>query len=468
MTIAVLHDRVPGRLRLHAPALYRNPSLKAWLEANLSENAEVDWARVNALTGNLVIAFAPTQSASAILKLVHAYLANSAGRQSEVAIRRGRTQRKSANPWPRRYRYQTRTEPATPDACWHTCTAQEVLNILDTSEQGLSAEVAGERLLRYGPNELAVTPPRSALQIVLEQLINPPVILLGVSMAISVATGGLLDALVIFAVLGINTAIGFITEASSEAIIRGLESMSPIYVEVLRSGQTRKIPVSEVVVGDILKLTPGTYIAADARLLACSNLTVDESALTGESLPVRKVADRCCLPLTPLAERHNMVYRGTVVTGGSGVAITVATGQHTEIGLIQHLVGETQTLKTPMQSQLERLGLHLALLSGGICAAVFLIGVTRGYGWLAMLKSAISLAVAAVPEGLPTVATTTLALGIRRMRTKKALVRQLNAVENLGAVQVICFDKTGTLTLNQMTVTRLQTPIGRSGWKAVS
>ncbi len=211
-------------------------------------------------------------------------------------------------------------------------------------------------------------------------------------------------------------------------------------------------------VGDILKLTPGTYVAADARLLACSNLTVDESALTGESLPVRKVADPCCLPLTPLAERHNMVYRGTVVTGGSGVAIAVATGQHTEIGLIQNLVGETQTLKTPMQRQLERLGLHLALLSGGICAAVFLIGVTRGYGWLAMLKSAISLAVAAVPEGLPTVATTTLALGIQRMRTRKSLVRQLNAVENLGAVQVICFDKTGTLTLNQMTVTRLQTP----------
>lgn len=295
----------------------------------------------------------------------------------------------------------------------------------------------------------------------LEQWLSPPVILLGVSAAVSVATGGFLDALIILAVVGINTAIGYITEASAEAIIQGLESITPVHAEVVRDGQTRNIPIGQVVVGDLLKLTPGTYIAADARLLSCSNLTIDESALTGESLPVMKTAEVCCPPLVPLAERHNMVYRGTVVTGGNGTAVVVATGSHTEIGLIQSLVGETQTLKTPMQLQLDRLGFQLALVSGGICAAVFVIGVARGYGWLPMLKSAISLAVAAVPEGLPTVATTTLALGIRRMGRRRALVRRLNAVENLGAVQVICFDKTGTLTLNRMAVTRLETPNGR-------
>ncbi len=459
-SIAVLHDRVPGRLRLHAPALYRNPSLKAWIQDRLSTSAGIDRIHINTVTGNLVIAFDPAQGTSSILQLLHTCLADPNKPPQAILTRSAGVEPKPAGLKSRfGRRHHTRSNPAIPPhARWHTLTPQEALAMQGVSPQGLSDEAARERLARYGSNELAEAQPRSPLQIVLEQWLSPPVILLGVSAAISVATGGFLDALVILAVMGINTAIGYVTEAAAEAIIQGLESMTPVHAEVVRGGQTRKIPISQVVVGDILKLTPGTYIAADARLLSCSNLTIDESALTGESLPVIKTAEVCCPSLAPLAERHNMVYRSTVATGGNGTAVVVATGRYTEIGLIQSLVGETQALKTPMQLQLDRLGFQLALVSSGICAAVFGIGIARGLGFLPMLKSAISLAVAAVPEGLPTVATTTLALGIRRMRARRALVRRLNAVENLGAVQVICFDKTGTLTLNRMAVTRLETP----------
>jgi Ca2+-transporting ATPase len=182
---------------------------------------------------------------------------------------------------------------------------------------------------------------------------------------------------------------------------------------------------------------------------------VDESALTGESMPARKHHEVIAEPQTPLGDRDNMVYMGTLVTGDSGRAVVVATADVTEIGTIQALVGTDQAPETPMQRQLGDMGTQLALLSGGICAAVFGVGVLRGYGWLEMLKASTSLAVAAVPEGLPAVATTTLALGIRHMRSHKVLVRQLDAVETLGAVQVFCLDKTGTLTLNRMSVVAL-------------
>ncbi|XSG86091.1 MAG: HAD-IC family P-type ATPase [Methylohalobius sp. ZOD2] len=457
--VQILHDRLPGRLRIHVLELYRCPALQSWLETKLNQIPEIHQARASALTGNLVVEFDPAQATDAILKTLQDLLAEPEAQRALDAILKPATPTQSTRFRPifGRHRRKDSRTATPPHARWHTMTAQETLQMLNASAQGLTDGVASERLAHYGPNVLAETKRRSSLEIVFEQLYTPPVILLGISAVISVATGGFLDAVVILTVVGINTTIGYVTESSAEAIIQGLGSMTPLHAEVIRAGNKRQIPVSEVVIGDILKLTPGTYIAADARLLSSTGLSVDESALTGESLPVKKNARKMSEPITPLAERRNQIFRGTVVTGGSGTAVVVAAGRYTEIGLIQALVGETETLQTPMQRQLERMGMQLALLSGGICVLMFMVGVLRGYGWITMLKSAISLAVAAVPEGLPTVATTTLALGIRRMRTRRALVCQLNAVENLGALQVICFDKTGTLTLNQMAVTRLQT-----------
>ncbi len=224
---------------------------------------------------------------------------------------------------------------------------------------------------------------------------------------------------------------------------------------MVRDGQRREIPATEVTLGDLVVLRPGSYVPADARLIQVSHLSVDESVLTGESLPVFK--DPQTLPEVnlPLADRLNLVYMGTLVTGGEGLAVVVATGNATEIGLIQTLVGETATPQTPLERQLEEIGDRLVLLCGGLCALVFLIGLGRGFSFLEMLREAICLAAAAVPEGLPAAATTTLALGIRDMRRHQVLIRRLNAVETLGSVQKICLDKTGTITQNRMTVVRL-------------
>jgi Ca2+-transporting ATPase len=228
-------------------------------------------------------------------------------------------------------------------------------------------------------------------------------------------------------------------------------------VPVIRDGQAMETPSSHLAPGDLLVLSPGVHVAADARLVQASGLMMDESALTGESRFVPKSA--AALPhAVPLAERHNMVYMGTAVAAGRGLAVISATGASTELGWVQTLVANAEPPKTPIQKQLDDLGNRLVMVSSAICALVFAIGLLRGRGVIEMLKAAISLAIAAVPEGLPTVATTSFARGLRIMRQKQMLIRKLQAIETLGAIQTICFDKTGTLTLNRMSVVAFETP----------
>ena len=319
----------------------------------------------------------------------------------------------------------------------------------------MSSAEADRRLLQFGPNSLPRQPQRSRFAILIEQFTTLPVALLAASAVISVATGGAIDAVVILGVVAANAIIGYATESEAVRTIEALNTPVQARARVVRDGREEEIAVDNVVVGDVQILEPGSYVAADARLVATRDLTADESPLTGESLPVRKGADLVCGVDTPLSERTNMVYRGTALTGGSGRAVVIATGSETEIGRIQTLIGTAEPPPTPMEVQLGQLSTQLAYLSGGVCGVLFAVGVLRGYGLLPMLKTAISLAVAAVPEGLPTIATTTLALGIRDMRRRNVLLRRFHAVETLGAVQVICFDKTGTLTLNCMSASAL-------------
>jgi Ca2+-transporting ATPase len=215
-----------------------------------------------------------------------------------------------------------------------------------------------------------------------------------------------------------------------------------------------------------LDLQVGQEVPADARIIQAQNLTIDESALTGESIPTHK-APLTLAPTTPLAEQNNLVFKGTLIITGQGRAVVVATGKFTEIGKIQALVGNTTAQTTPLQNQLDTVSGQLVLLCGVVCAAIFGVGVLRGYGLLHVLKTSISLAVAAVPEGLPAVATTTLALGIQTMRQRKILIRALNAVEALGAIQVICLDKTGTITHNQMAVQAIDLATGAVDLKSI-
>ncbi len=351
-------------------------------------------------------------------------------------------------------------EPPQPDTPWHGQTTDAILAAQKTDpHQGLSTQEASQRLEQYGANRLTAGSQRSDLAMVVEQFTTWPVGLLSTAALLSLATGSPIDAVVIMGVVGINAVIGYGTESQSERIIRSLQQDQKPTARVLRNGQAIWVDAAEIVPGDLLLLQSGQTIAADARLIDTDNLTVDESTLTGESLPVSKQSHPIA-PETPLAEQSNRVFQGTLIASGRGQAVVVGTGQYTEIGKIQKLVGTTVAEETPLQRQLAEVSGQLVLLCGGVCAAIFAVGALRGYGLVHGLKNSISLAVAAVPEGLPAVATTTLALGIQTMRRRKILIRALNAVEALGSVQVICLDKTGTITQNQMVAQQIYLATG--------
>ncbi|PWB83797.1 MAG: haloacid dehalogenase, partial [Methylocystaceae bacterium] len=277
-----------------------------------------------------------------------------------------------------------------------------------------------------------------------------PIVLLGASACLSLLTGGLADAAMIAAVVVVNACIATATERQAERIILGLSNHAPQPVPVMRGGVRGVVLPSELAPGDLILLERGALVPADGRLIASDELMVNESALTGEALPVQKDAAILLPPDASLADRCNMVFRGTAVTGGSGAALVTAIGVTTEIGRVQQLLGAVSPPETPIQRQLGAVERELIIVNGLICGAVFGLGLLRGHGLVPMLRSAISLAVAAIPEGLPAVATTTLALGIQDMGRRNVVVRKLDAVETLGAVEVIGLDKTGTLTENHM------------------
>ncbi|MBE9137480.1 cation-transporting P-type ATPase [Nodosilinea sp. LEGE 07088] len=335
---------------------------------------------------------------------------------------------------------------------WHSLPLVRVLSLVDVDpEVGLTAEVVRDRLSYYGPNTLPAANRRSALGLWVEQFISWPVGLLAMAALLSEMTGSPVDAAVILGVVVINAIIGFTTESQSERIIRSLQQTVSPKAQVRRDGRAITVDSAEIVPGDVLLLQAGQAVVADARVIDGNRLSLDESSLTGESLSVAKQpAD--LEEDAPLPERHNLVFKGTLVTGGAGLAVVVTTGTNTELGAIQALVDTTQSQDTPLQRQLSRVSGQLVVLCSVVCAVIFTVGAWRGYDLLHALKISISLAVAAVPEGLPAVATTTLALGIQTMRQRKILIRALPAVETLGTVQAICLDKTGTITANRMAV----------------
>lgn len=475
--IQIIHCAVKGRARYKILDLYRSRPLKEYLESRLSLNRDVISASASDLTGNVLVTFNSGNSCRSIGEFL-ANLLSEYKERCEAAgnsdarpvcsvsmpesldsppLTRGETNPSSLGSslkaWTRWIGQEE--QPASP---WHIMGADEVLSAQNsTLKTGLSSEAAHAHLRKYGMNALPDSAGRSGFTMLIGQFQSLPVALLGAAAAISVVTGGIADALVILGVVGINAAIGFVTESEAERTITSLKNLVKPNAHVTRDGVTREIPVEEVVPGDLVVLRPGTYVPADSRLVEAFNLSVDESALTGESLPALKSCEALIKEDIPLADRVNMVFMGTLVTGGQGVAVVVATGKYTEMGQLHMLVGKASAPETPMEKQLERMGNQLVLISGAVCGVVFVLGFLRGYGFLQMLKSSISLAVAAVPEGLPTIATTTLALGIRKMRGHQVLIRKLNAVETLGALQTICFDKTGTVTENRMSVRRVYT-----------
>lgn len=457
--LKIINSSTPGRVRLRVDCLYRSEAIKAILEQRLVEINGVEHCRANILTSNILILYKKDHSHDYIIS--QASLVVEEICQSQVTI--VRSAKPSVKPSNRENtlsrkklrRLVTNAEPQTEEP-YHLVGVEVIKERFDVDiTKGMSHERSSELLKRFGPNVLPESVPRSGLSIFIGQFKSLPVALLGVAAGVSAFTGGLLDALIIGAVVVINACIGYITEVQAEKTIHSLKGLVKPKALVLRNSKVVEVAAQDIVPGEILILKPGCYVAADARLIEASHLSVDESALTGESMPVLKDSSVLKDKNIPLADRLNMVYMGTLITGGQGIAVVVNTGRYTEIGKIQLLVGEAKSPQTPMERQLEEIGTRLVYISGIVCIVVFLIGLLRGRGFLEMFKIAISLAVAAVPEGLPTVATTTLALGIKNMKRHHVLIRHLDAVETLGAVQTICLDKTGTLTLNQMTLTTI-------------
>ncbi|WP_196799722.1 cation-translocating P-type ATPase [Thioalkalivibrio sulfidiphilus] len=451
-SVLQIRSRSPGRLRVHLRALHRQPRLCRALREGLQVEAGINTVQANPRTGNVLIQFDPDRPADEILALLHKTARGILPRPAvDIPTSATRTSDwDSSPPSLTEVIHEARHDAPTP--AWHAQELRTVFRRLGSRPGGLSIGEAEERRRRYGPNRLPQPRGRSELAMISGQVFTLPVALLGVSAAVSIATGGVVDAAVIAGVVVTNTAIGFFTERQAERTIASLGSFAPRNGTVIRARRAREIPVEDIVPGDVVHLRPGSHVSADLRLIKARHLSIDESALTGESVPVSKHARVLGRVDVPLAERHNMAYMGTLVTGGDARAVVVGTGLDTELGRIQSLVSEAHAPETPMQRQLDGLGTQLALLSGAVCVGVFAVGLLRGQGLIPMLKSAVSLAVAAVPEGLPAVATTTLALGINNMRRHRVAVRHLDAVESLGSVQVLCLDKTGTLTENRMTV----------------
>ncbi len=338
---------------------------------------------------------------------------------------------------------------------WHATELADVYAKLDTASEGLDPEEARTRLERYGPNDIEAEEGISPWRILLEQYSSALIWILIVAALVMVAVGHTIDAAVIAGIVVFITVFGFAQDYRAERSIQALREMSTTHAIVRRGGEKREIDAKRLVPGDIVFVESGDIVPADARLIEESNLQVNESSLTGESLGVSKELGTIDAE-TSLAERKNMVYKDTVVERGSGVAVVVETGPESEIGQIATALGEAEDRETPFQSELDRLG---KLIAVGVVAAVGIIALVElvigDTPPLQVFLTAVGIAVSAVPEGLPAVVTLSLALGARRMAEKNALVRRLPIVEALGSVDVICTDKTGTLTEEEMTVQRI-------------
>lgn len=343
---------------------------------------------------------------------------------------------------------------------WHALSAEEVFSKLETRPQeGLTSEEAARRIEKYGRNELREKPRPSFLKMVFDQLNNFVIILLIVASIISALLGDFVEAGAILLIVILNSVMGVIQESKAEEALAALKKLASPEAQVLRDGRRTQVPANMLVPGDIVFLEAGNFVPADIRLIEAVNLRVEEAALTGESVPVQKNAAAVLDADASLGDRKNTVFMGTTVSYGRGRGIVVSTGMLTQLGMIANMLQNVEDEETPLQRRLDQLGKVLGWGALAVCAIVFLVGLLRsGFAAEAIVDSfmiAVSLAIAAVPEGLPAVVTISLALGMREMVRRHALIRRLASVETLGSATTICSDKTGTLTQNEMTVTRL-------------
>nr|WP_294907590.1 cation-translocating P-type ATPase [uncultured Lacibacter sp.] len=338
---------------------------------------------------------------------------------------------------------------------WHHLTATEVIELTGASTDGLSAENAALKLAEYGPNELQEKKKKPAWVLFLHQFKDFMILVLMVAAVIAGIAGDLTDTIIIMVIVLLNAIVGFIQEYRAEKAMEALKKIAALQAHVLRNGQPLTIPSAELVPGDLVLLEAGNVVPADLRLIETFSLKIDESALTGESVPAEKTEQKMNEVDIPIGDRLNMAFKSTLVTNGRAKAVVIATGMQTEIGLIARMLQQDEAA-THLQKRMADFGRKLSYIILFICLMLFVIGLLRGEKPLNMLLISISLAVAAIPEALPALITIALARGAKRLVKKNALIRKLPAVETLGSVTYICSDKTGTLTQNKMKVVQAQ------------
>ena len=353
-------------------------------------------------------------------------------------------------------------QSASGERPWHATSVADTLAATATGADGLSLDEARRRLALHGPNQLPAAARRHPLLRVLAQFNNALIYFLLAAAVAASALGHMVDGAVIVVVVLVNAIVGFVQEGKAEQALNAIRDMIAPHALVIRDGERRSIDARDIVPGDIVKLEAGDKVPADLRLVRVRGLTADEAILTGESVPVEKT-EQPVHESAPLGDRRSMLYSGTIVPTGQATGVVVATGAATEIGRISSLVGNVETLTTPLLAQIDQFGRWFTWFAISMAAALFVFAVVvRNYDWVDAMMVVVALAVGVVPEGLPAVITITLAIGVRRMAARNAVLRRLPAVETLGATSVICSDKTGTLTKNEMTARRVATAFGET------
>ncbi len=432
LEIAVAHARVPGRLRVRCDVVRGRVRIAERLRRALRAQPQFLSAEVRTATGSLIVRFDPGLAQDRVLKLLGS------------AVRDALTGNAPPDPAP---------APEHDAEPWHARDAGTVERRLETDAgRGLGRSEARARIHRLGANVMPHEAPPSRFSMLAKQVNSLPVAMLGASSVVSLATGRPIESAATLLVVAANAVLGYVTEGQAETSIAALMGSSEQQVSVVREGAEIRIRSADLVPGDLLVVGPGAQVMADARLVEATRLHVDESALTGETISVPKVPSEISEASAPIGDRPAMIHSGTLVTQGRGKAVVVATGPRTEAARIALMSRTGARPQAPVEMELEHLGRLLSVGSLAACGLFVVVGLARGYSFSEIATDALALAVAAVPEGLPVVATTTMALALRRMERKGILIRHMKAVEGLGALHTVCLDKTGTLTQNRMFV----------------
>jgi P-type Ca2+ transporter type 2C len=440
--IEVTHA-IRGRARFKVAGLRGDQALAGDLERELWKYEGITRVSANAISGRVLVLFSSEYTAEHVagrIERIAAEYGSGRGREAKASCVHTRLSlRKDESPLP-----------------WHAAESGYVVRHFGTSpSRGLSEKTAADRLALHGRNALPGTVSRSLSDIFLGQIKSLPVLLTGGAAGVSLLTGSMAGGLLAFAVALVNAAIGTVTELRAEKSLEVAREVLDLRARILRNRRIREIPFEECVRGDILDLQAGSRVPADARLISVFNLSLDESALTGESIPVEKKASTLGRRQTPISQRRNMIYRGTLVVEGTGRAVVVATGKETVLGRLQGFLGEVLPPEAVMARDLKRVAWQFVFVGLGAWSILAVVSLFRGMGFLQILREGLSFVAGVLPSGLSTLAVSAFALGHRDMRRSRILVRRLRALGNLASVNVVCFDKTGTLTHNRMAVTEL-------------